>query len=356
MISSEQATKISNLNISDKKVLIPAECFIEQIPVSKESENIIVKSRLDIENVIHSNDDRIVVIVGPCSIHDTDSAIEYAQKLKKEMAKHKNELVIIMRVYFEKPRTTIGWKGLINDPNLNGTYDINKGLKLARTLLSNITNMGVPCSTEFLDVITPQYLAELVSWGAIGARTVESQVHRELASGLSCPIGFKNATNGDTQVAVDAVSSATYSHHFISSTKSGASAIFKTKGNKAGHVILRGGTSGPNYEKEFVDVCVEKLQKANLPEKIMIDCSHGNSSKDYKKQKLVLESICEQIKVSDNVFGVMIESNLKEGKQDINNKPLEYGKSVTDACVSFEETEVMLEMLANAVKAKRANK
>ncbi|AXA33958.1 3-deoxy-7-phosphoheptulonate synthase [Francisella adeliensis] len=353
MIGDKNFDKVSNINIKKEKVLIPAEVLIQETPLLKGSFQTVKKSRTEIAEVIHGKDDRVVVVVGPCSIHDTDAAIEYAKKLKAQVKKFEKEIIIVMRVYFEKPRTTVGWKGLINDPDLDDSFNINKGLRLARNLLSDLTDMGLPCATEFLDVITPQYFAELISWGAIGARTVESQVHRELASGLSASIGFKNATNGDVQVAVDAIKSATYSHHFLSTTKSGSTAIFETKGNPNGHVILRGGASGPNFSKEHVDECIAKLKKSGIDSKVMIDCSHGNSQKDHTKQNSVLENICEQIKVSDDIFGVMIESNLVAGNQDINTKPLTYGQSVTDKCVDFDETVKMLEMLANAVKAKR---
>ncbi|MEY8703112.1 3-deoxy-7-phosphoheptulonate synthase [Francisella philomiragia] len=353
MIGDKNFDKVSNINIKKEKVLIPAEVLIQDIPLLKTSFETVRKSRKEIAEIIHGKDDRVAVIVGPCSIHDTEAAIEYAKKLKEQVKKFQKEILIIMRVYFEKPRTTIGWKGLINDPDLDNSYNINKGLRMARTLLSDITSMGLPCGTEFLDVITPQYFAELITWGAIGARTVESQVHRELASGLSASIGFKNATNGDIQVAVDAIKSATYPHHFLSTTKSGSTAIFATKGNQNGHIILRGGASGPNFSKEHVDDCIEKLKKSEIDTKVMIDCSHGNSKKDHTKQISVLEDICEQIKTSNNVFGIMIESNLVAGNQDINNKPLTYGQSVTDKCVDFDETIKMLEMLADAVKARR---
>ncbi|QIV96112.1 3-deoxy-D-arabinoheptulosonate-7-phosphate synthase [Allofrancisella inopinata] len=353
MIGDKRFDKVSNINIEKEKVLIPAEVLIQEIPLLKGSYETVKKSRKEVANVIHGNDDRVVVVVGPCSIHDPKAALEYATKLKEQVKKFEKNIIIVMRVYFEKPRTTIGWKGLVNDPDLDNSYRINKGLQIARQLLSDITNMGLPCATEFLDVITPQYFAELISWGAIGARTVESQIHRELASGLSAPIGFKNATNGDIQVAVDAIKSATYPHHFLSTTKSGSTAIFATKGNKNGHIILRGGASGPNFSKEHVDECIAKLKKAGLDTKVMIDCSHGNSQKDHSKQKTVLTDICKQIAQSDDVFGVMIESNLVAGNQDINKKPLEYGKSVTDACVNFDETLEMLEMLSKAVQQRR---
>lgn len=353
MIGDKKFDKVSNINIRKEKVLIPAEVLIQEIPLLNTSYETVRKSRKEVAEIIHGRDDRVAVVVGPCSIHDPKAAIEYATKLKEQVKKFEKDILIIMRVYFEKPRTTIGWKGYVNDPDLDNTYNINKGLRLARTLLSDLTNMGLPCATEFLDVITPQYFAELISWGAIGARTVESQVHRELASGLSAAIGFKNATNGDVQVAVDAIKSATYSHHFLSTTKSGSTAIFETKGNQNGHVILRGGASGPNFSKKHVDECIAKLEKANIDTKVMIDCSHGNSQKDHNKQKVVLTDICKQISQSNNVFGIMIESNLKAGNQNINKKPLEYGVSVTDACVDFEETTEMLEMLSKAVRARR---
>ncbi|QIW10292.1 3-deoxy-7-phosphoheptulonate synthase [Francisella sp. LA112445] len=356
MIGDKNFDKVSNINIKKEKVLIPAEVLIQDIPLLKTSFETVKKSRKEVADIIHGRDDRVAVVVGPCSIHDTEAAIEYATRLKEQVKKFEKDILIIMRVYFEKPRTTIGWKGLVNDPDLDNSYNINKGLRLARTLLSDVTNMGLPCATEFLDVITPQYFAELITWGAIGARTVESQVHRELASGLSASIGFKNATNGDVQVAVDAIKSATYPHHFLSTTKSGSTAIFATKGNQNGHVILRGGASGPNFSKEDVDSCVAKLKKADLDTKIMIDCSHGNSQKDHTKQISVLADICEQIKTGNDVFGVMIESNLVAGNQDINKKPLAYGQSVTDKCVDFDDTIKMLEMLSHAVQQRRSAK
>lgn len=356
MINDTNFDQVSNINIIKEKVLIPAEVLIQELPLKMESFETITKSRKETADIIHGEDDRVVVIVGPCSIHDTDAAIEYAKKLNDQVKRFEKEILIIMRVYFEKPRTTIGWKGLINDPDLDNSFNINTGLRKARQLLSDITSMGMPCATEFLDVITPQYFAELISWGAIGARTVESQVHRELASGLSVPIGFKNATNGDVQVAVDAVKSATYSHHFLSTTKSGSTAIFQTKGNNNGHVILRGGASGPNFSKENIDNCITKLNKSDIDTKIMVDCSHGNSHKDHTKQKTVLADLCVQMKESNDVFGVMIESNLVAGNQNIDSKPLTYGQSITDKCVDFEETIEMLEMLAEAVKARRNTK
>jgi 3-deoxy-7-phosphoheptulonate synthase len=336
------------------RALVPALVILEELPITRKVEKTVLQARDDISNVLHSKDDRLVVVVGPCSIHDTKAALEYAGKLAEQVEKHKNELVIIMRVYFEKPRTTVGWKGLINDPDLNSTFNINKGLRQARDLLLKINEMGLPCGTEYLDVISPQYLADLVSWGAIGARTTESQIHRELASGLSCPVGFKNGTNGGTQIAIDAIRSAQSSHHFLSMTKQGITAIFETSGNDDAHIILRGGQSGTNFHSEAVNEAAELLGKYDMPYKVMIDCSHGNSLKDYKRQPLVCESVAQQvISGSDNILGIMVESHLVEGNQSISDRPLVYGKSITDACVSWESTLEMFDMLSNAVKQKR---
>lgn len=306
-------------------------------------------------------DDRLVVIVGPCSVHDVQSAKEYAILLAKEFERLKDDLLIVMRVYFEKPRTTIGWKGLINDPDLNGTYNINKGLKLARQLLLEISELGLPIGTEFLDTISPQYTSDLVSWGAIGARTTESQVHRELSSGLSCPIGFKNGTSGDIQIAADAIESAAGQHCFLGINEWGCASIVRTTGNSACHVILRGGSDGPNYSAEHVAKACAKLEKSKLRPSLMIDCSHGNSSKQHKNQPIVAQNIAEQlIGGSKSVFGVMIESNIIEGNQKLNPgvtdpKTLTYGQSVTDACINWESTVQVLDTLANSVRARRAS-
>ena len=336
------------------RALVPALVLLEELPINRKIEKTVLKARDAISNALHGKDDRLVIVVGPCSIHDSKAALEYAERLSQEAKKHENELIIIMRVYFEKPRTTVGWKGLINDPDLNSTFNINKGLKAARRLLLQINEMGLPCGTEYLDVISPQYIADLVSWGAIGARTTESQIHRELASGLSCPVGFKNGTNGGTQIAVDAIRSAQSSHHFLSMTKQGITAIFETSGNQDAHIILRGGKSGTNYHSEAIEEASELLSKYDMANKVMIDCSHGNSLKDYKRQPLVCESIAQQvISGSDKIFGLMIESHLKSGNQSISDKPLEYGKSITDACVSWETTVEMLDMLSAAVKHNR---
>jgi 3-deoxy-7-phosphoheptulonate synthase len=294
--------------------------------------------------------------VGPCSIHDPKAAIEYAKKLKNLESSLSSELKIVMRVYFEKPRTTVGWKGLINDPNLDDSYDVNKGLREARKILLNINEIGLPAATEYLDIITPQYISDLISWGAIGARTTESQVHRELASGLSCPVGFKNSTNGSIQVAIDAIGSASQPHIFLSITKEGKSAIFNSSGNKDCHVILRGGKI-PNFESKFIKETSSILAKSGNSTSLMVDMSHGNSQKQFKKQLLVNKDIADQIASGErSIFGVMIESHLVEGNQSIGPKEsLTYGQSITDACVSWEDTEVMLKLLSSAVKSRRKN-
>jgi 3-deoxy-7-phosphoheptulonate synthase len=301
-------------------------------------------------------DDRLLVIVGPCSIHDPAAAIEYARRLKAYAAGVSDALLLVMRVYFEKPRTTVGWKGLINDPHLDGTYDINQGLRTARELLWQMARLGVPTGTEFLDTIIPQYIADLVSWGAIGARTTESQVHRELASGLSMPVGFKNGTTGSIAVAIDALRAARHPHHFLSVTKDGVSAIVKTHGNDACHVILRGSNRGPNYEAEAVGEVVAALQHAGLPPFLMIDCSHGNSAKDHRNQPRVAESLARQIEAgSKAIAGVMIESHLNEGSQPVApGAGLAFGQSITDACIDWDTTVRVLDRLAAAARARRA--
>ena len=293
-------------------------------------------------------------VVGPCSVHDVKATKEYSVLLLKAAKKYVAELIIIMRVYFEKPRTTVGWKGLINDPDLDNSFKINKGLRIARQLLLDISHMGLPCATEFLDVISSQYILDLTAWGSIGARTTESQIHRELVSGLSCPVGFKNGIEGSISIAVNAVRAAKSKHHFLGVTKHGTAAIFETTGNTEAHIILRGGNNGPNYTKEYIDRTAKTLKEHNLHHKVMIDCSHGNSGKDYKKQSLVIEYICEQVRNgNEDILGLMIESNLKEGNQSISLRPLEYGKSITDACIGWKETTKMLDKLGQAVKEKR---
>jgi 3-deoxy-7-phosphoheptulonate synthase len=317
----------------------------------------VANGRRDAAKVIAGQDDRLMVIVGPCSVHDTKAALEYAALLGKEAKKHASELLVVMRVYFEKPRTTVGWKGLINDPLVDGSFRINDGLRIARGLLAQIAEAGLPAATEFLDPITPQYVADLVAYGAIGARTTESQIHRELASGLSMPVGFKNGTDGSVQVAVDACLSARSSHWFPSVTKDGVVAIFQTSGNPDAHVILRGGSrTGPNYGAEFVTDAAARIQKAGLSTRLVVDCSHGNSSKDHRRQPLVAADIAAQVAAGSRVIaGVMIESHLAEGRQDWKGKDASaYGCSITDACISFEQTVPVLDGLAAAVRARRA--
>jgi len=337
-----------------KEVSTPSQVHAE-FPLSEEASKTVHQARADIHNVLSGDDDRLVVVVGPCSIHDTKAAHEYAQRLAALREKHAGELHVVMRVYFEKPRTTVGWKGLINDPNLDGSFEINKGLRVARELLLDLNASGMPAGTEYLDLISPQYVADLVSCGAIGARTTESQVHRELASGLSCPVGFKNATDGGLQVAVDAIGSATRPHHFLSVTKEGKSAIFSTKGNTDCHVILRGGKS-TNYDADSINSACASLAKAQLPELVMVDCSHANSEKKHEKQLEVGADICQQISSGERrIFGVMIESHLVEGRQNVvDGKAETYGQSVTDACIGWDDTESLLEQFADAIRTRRA--
>lgn len=336
------------------EVLSPAELH-EQYPLTETAAQTVYDTRQNIHNILAGRDDRILVVIGPCSIHDPAAARDYASRLKGQIEKYKNDLLIVMRVYFEKPRTTVGWKGLINDPDLNESFHINKGLGLARSLLSDINNMGVPAATEFLDLISPQYIADLVAWGAIGARTTESQGHRELASGLSCPVGFKNGTDGSFRIAVDAIRAANNPHIFLSMTKNGHSAIFETHGNEDCHVILRGGNDGPNYEAKFVNEAVEQLQSAGVEDKLMIDCSHANSQKKHQNQIIVADAIAQQLTSGNaNIMGVMIESHIEEGRQDIEpGKQLTYGQSITDACIHWDDSLEVLETLANGVKTRR---
>lgn len=337
-----------------KEVVAPVQVH-DEIPMADTAAQTILAAREDIHKVLNGEDDRLIVIVGPCSIHDTIAAKEYASLLKNAKEAFNEDLVIIMRVYFEKPRTTVGWKGLINDPDLNSSFNINKGLRIARQLLLDINNLGMPAATEYLDLITPQYISDLISWGAIGARTTESQVHRELASGLSCPVGFKNATDGGIKIAIDAIKSAMSPHHFLSVTKEGRSAIFSTKGNSDAHIILRGGNDEPNYDAVNVEKVAEGLSSANLPTNIMIDFSHANSLKQFHRQVVVAEDVCNQIAGGDSrIVGAMIESHIKSGRQDIQpGQPLEYGKSITDGCLNWEDTFQVLQGLANAVQRRR---
>ena len=343
-----------NTRITGLMEVSPPVEVINKLPISAKVSELVFNSRREISDILHGKDDKLVVVVGPCSIHDTKAALEYAKRLKVLNDSLSDQLKIVMRVYFEKPRTTVGWKGLINDPNLDNSYDVNKGLNLARKVLLKINEIGLPAGTEFLDMITPQYISDLISWGAIGARTTESQIHRELASGLSSPVGFKNSTNGSIQVAIDAIGSSSNSHIFLSITKEGRSAIFNSSGNKDCHVILRGGEN-PNYSKTHIEKVHRDLTEANLAQKIMVDMSHGNSQKKFKKQLMVNKDIADQISSGDQrIFGVMIESNLEEGNQKIDSlKNLKYGQSVTDACVGWKDTEVMLKLLAKAVETRR---
>ena len=343
--------KTSDQRISDRQEVITASSLIEDQPISEEAAELVFNSRLNISKILSQEDKKLIAVVGPCSIHDTSAAKDYAGRLLEQSELFKDQLQIVMRVYFEKPRTTVGWKGLINDPDLDGSFNIDKGLATARQLLRDLTNMGMCAGTEFLDVITPQYTADLISWGAIGARTTESQVHRELASGLSCPVGFKNSTNGSVQVAADAIASALHPHKFLSVTKEGKAAIFSSSGNKDCHVILRGGTT-PNYKSEDIELVSEVLKKSNLLETIMVDMSHGNSSKQHKKQLEVCSDISNQIASGEHrITGVMIESNIEEGNQSAKDKTnLIYGKSITDACINWEDTLICLNQLAESVQ------
>ncbi|PIE45486.1 MAG: 3-deoxy-7-phosphoheptulonate synthase [Gammaproteobacteria bacterium] len=348
--------KLANddLRIKEIRQLLPPIALLERFPATSAAEKTVFDARRAIHELLHADSKRLLVIIGPCSIHDPAAALEYAERLSELRYHHRQELEIVMRVYFEKPRTTVGWKGLLNDPDLNGSFDINQGLRIGRKLLLDIANLGVPTAVEFLDMISPQYLADLISWGAIGARTTESQVHRELASGMSCPIGFKNGTTGNIQIAIDAISSAKSPHNFLSVTKFGHSAIVSTKGNEDAHIILRGGRE-PNYSAEDVSAVELSLKKHQLPQKIMIDCSHANSLKQFKRQLNVVDSVAEQITGGNqSIFGVMIESNLIEGRQDfVDRGSLTYGQSITDACVGWQDSEYMLKTLAKAVKERQ---
>ncbi|MFT4730157.1 MAG: 3-deoxy-7-phosphoheptulonate synthase [Granulosicoccus sp.] len=348
------STNTDDLRITGTRELRSPDELISLVPVNEPAAQTVTRCRSDVRDVLQGRDDRLVVVVGPCSIHDPDAALEYADKLAAIAPSLKNELCIVMRVYFEKPRTTVGWKGLINDPTMDNTFQINEGLEIARKLLSDINNKGIPAGVEYLDLISPQYIADFVGWGAIGARTTESQGHRELASGLSCPVGFKNGTAGSVQIAVDAIGAARGVHNFLSVTKAGNSAIFQTSGNEDCHVILRGGKSHTNYDAASVDDACALLVKSGLPERVMIDFSHANSRKLHRRQRYVCRDICAQLTDGDNrIMGVMIESNLVEGNQNPSNKPLVRGQSVTDACLSWDDTVPMLTQLAEAVIARR---
>ena len=339
--------KTDDIRINGIDELLPPIAHLYELPLDDKAAELVESTRNQIADLIHGRDKRLLAVIGPCSIHDPKAALEYARRLLPLRQKYEKELLIVMRVYFEKPRTTVGWKGLINDPYLDGTFDINFGLRQARRLLLDLNNLGMPASTEFLDMITPQYYADLISWGAIGARTTESQVHRELASGLSCPVGFKNGTDGNLKIAIDAIGAASHPHHFLSVTKAGHSAIVHTAGNPDCHVILRGGKE-PNYSAEHVRDAVAQLIKAGVSPRLMVDCSHANSRKDYTRQMEVAQDVAAQIRNGEqNIMGVMVESHLVEGRQD---KPETYGQSITDACIGWETTEEMLALLADAVR------
>ncbi len=346
--------KTDDLRIKEIKEVIPPTEVREAFPITEQVAAMVYETRQAIHDILHGKDDRLLVVVGPCSVHDPRAALDYAERLRKVRDDLKGDLLIVMRVYFEKPRTTVGWKGLINDPDLDGTFEINKGLRLARDLLMQINGMGIPAGTEFLDLITPQYLADLISWGAIGARTTESQGHRELASGLSCPVGFKNGTDGTLKIAVDAIRAAARPHHFLSLTKDGRSAIFSTTGNADCHVILRGGQR-PNYDAESVDMAAQEMEKAGLEPRLMIDFSHANSRKQYEKQLEVGRDVAGQIARGDaRIIGCMIESHLVAGRQDNTpDRELVYGQSITDACIGWDDSVPLLHRLAEAVRARR---
>jgi len=343
-----------DLRIKEIKELVPPSHVLREFAITENAARTVTEARTGIHRVLHGADDRLVVIMGPCSIHDIKAAKDYAARLKDVKDRLAADVLILMRVYFEKPRTTVGWKGLINDPRLDGSFSINEGIRIARQLLLDLNESGMPVGCEFLDMITPQYIGDLVSWGAIGARTTESQVHRELASGLSCPVGFKNGTDGNIRIALDAIRAAQAPHHFLSVTKGGHSAIVSTTGNEDCHVILRGGKQ-PNYDAANVDEAARGLAAAGIPARLMIDFSHGNSSKDPARQMFVGKDVARQVAGGeDRIFGIMCESHLKPGRQDlVPGKPLVYGVSITDGCLGWDESRALLEELAEAVRRRR---
>jgi 3-deoxy-7-phosphoheptulonate synthase len=355
LLPADKTSSTDDERIENIVPLPPPEHLIRFFPIqATPAEKLITGTRGSVRDILRGKDDRLLVVIGPCSIHDPEAAVAYARKLVLERQKHKGELEVLMRVYFEKPRTTVGWKGLINDPYLNGSFRINEGLRIARDLLVRINQAGVPAGCEFLDVISPQYIGDLVSWGAIGARTTESQVHRELASGLSAPVGFKNGTDGNVRIAVDALLAARQKHHFLSVHKSGQVAIVETRGNEDCHIILRGGKA-PNYDAASVEAACAELTKAKLPERLMIDCSHANAAKDYRRQAAVAADVAGQIAGGERrVVGLMVESHLVEGRQDlVPGKPLKFGQSITDSCLGWDDSVRVLEELAGAVRKRR---
>jgi len=345
---------VDDTRIQEIMELAPPAHLLREFPPSERAITTTFSTRQTIHRILHGADDRLLIVVGPCSIHDYDAAIDYATRLAALRRELAADLVIVMRVYFEKPRTTVGWKGLINDPRLDDSFKINEGLRVARRILTEITDLELPAGTEYLDMITPQYVADLISWGAIGARTTESQVHRELASGLSCPVGFKNGTDGDVKIAVDAIKAASAPHHFLSVTKGGHSAIVHTAGNEDCHIILRGGVA-PNYDADSVEATCRRLAAAGLAQRLMIDCSHANSEKNHERQIDVARNIAGQVASGDDrIMGVMIESHLNAGRQDlVRGQPLQYGVSITDACIAWDATVEVLRDLADAVRRRR---
>jgi 3-deoxy-7-phosphoheptulonate synthase len=345
-----------DIRIEGLKPLLPPAILMEELPVSEHASELVARSRQHVARILNAEDDRLLLVVGPCSIHDPAAGLDYARRLAKAAREVAAELFVVMRVYFEKPRTTVGWKGLINDPYLDGSFAINDGLRLARRFLLDVSELGLPVGSEFLDPITPQFIADLVSWGAIGARTSESQVHRELASGLSMPVGFKNGTDGTVQVAIDGIRSAAHPHHFLSVTKQGVAAIVATQGNPECHVILRGGVRGANYDAASVRAAADQLETAGLPRRLMIDCSHANSGKDYRRQVEVAQAVAEQVAAGDRtIFGLMMESFLVDGRQDVHaGGGLAYGQSITDACMGWERTLPLFDLLGEAVRKRRA--
>ncbi len=350
-------TKVDDVRIAAIKELAPPSHLMREFPISANVAQVTYAARQAIHRILHKMDDRLLVVIGPCSIHDPIAAMEYAKRLAEQRGRFAGELEIVMRVYFEKPRTTVGWKGLINDPNLDGSFEINQGLRVARELLLNINEMGLPAGTEFLDVISPQYIADLIAWGAIGARTTESQVHRELASGLSCPVGFKNGTDGNLRIALDAIKAASQPHHFLSVTKGGVSAIIATNGNEDCHVILRGGKA-PNYDAASIAQACQEAAAQAMACRLMVDASHGNSQKKPENQLKVVADICEQMRQGENrIFGLMIESHLVGGRQDLpagkGLADITYGQSITDGCIGWDDSILALEQLADAVKQRR---
>lgn len=350
------STTHDNRRIADNRPLLPPAILIEEIPLTEKATAVVENGRAQSEAILNGTDDRLIVVVGPCSIHDPKAAIEYAQQLLPLAKKYQADLQVIMRVYFEKPRTVVGWKGLINDPGIDGSFEINSGLRIGRKLLVDICELGLPTGAEFLDTIIPQFIADAIAWSAIGARTTESQIHRELASGLSMPVGFKNGTSGNVQIAIDAVRSAAQPHWFPSVTKQGMTAIFQTTGNLSAHLILRGGNrTGPNYEAKDVESILEQLAAVDLPQKLIVDCSHGNSNKDYTRQTIVANTLAKQISAGQQgIAGVMLESHLVAGRQNYDvNGDNTYGQSITDECIDMPATEAILDALAQAVQARR---